>query len=182
MSQAITWQCRKDPYRLTRGLKHWLALLLVLAFSTPGLAHVSMGDHAASATSLSLDVASIDQAVTAEPDCGHGDESHGRTCCTGSVCSYFVPPVSAGGTSMAMVVEVVARLTDEVHPGRAPLPACRAAPTGPAGPALQRSRESFVMNHPSYRQFLASTAAAGMIGAASSLLFSKCPRYEGAGS
>ncbi|WP_156332729.1 MULTISPECIES: hypothetical protein [unclassified Chelatococcus] len=126
MSQAITWQRRKDPYRLTRGLKHWLALLLVLAFSTSGLAHVSMGDHAASATSLSLDVASIDQAVTAEPDCG-GDahEAHGPTCCTGSVCSYFVPPVSAGGTSMATVAEVVARLPDEVHPGRAPSPGLR---------------------------------------------------------
>ena len=126
MSQAITWQCRKDPYRLTRGLKHWLALLLVLAFSTPGLAHVSMGDHAASATSFSHEVASSGQDVAAEPDCGsHGDESHGRTCCTGSVCSFFVPPVSAGGTSMATVAEVVARLPDEVHPGRAPSPGLR---------------------------------------------------------
>ena len=126
MSQAITWQRRKDPYRLTRGVKHWLALLLVLAFSTSGLAHVSMGDHAASATSFSHEVASSGQDVAAEPDCGsRGDESHGRTCCTGSVCSFFVPPVSAGGTSMATVAEVVARLPDEVHPGRAPSPGLR---------------------------------------------------------
>ncbi|MDT8320644.1 MAG: hypothetical protein RQ826_08970 [Xanthomonadales bacterium] len=126
MSQAITWQCRKDPYRLTRVLKRSLVLLLVLAFSMSGLAHVPMGDHAASATSLSHEVASVGQDVTAEPDCGsHGDESHGRTCCTGSVCSFFVPPISAGGTSTATVAEVVARLSDEVHPGRAPSPGLR---------------------------------------------------------
>ena len=126
MSQAMTWQHRMDPYRLMRGLKHCLVLLLVLVFSTSGLAHVSMGDHAASATSFSHEVASIGQDVAAEPDCSnHGDDSHGRTCCTGSVCSFFVPPVSAGGTSMATVAEVVARLPDEVHPGRAPSPGLR---------------------------------------------------------
>jgi hypothetical protein len=85
MSQAITWQCRKDPYRLTRVLRRWLVLLLVLAFSTSGLAHVPMGDHATSATPPSLEVASIGQAVTAEQDCG-GDahEAQGPTCCNGS--------------------------------------------------------------------------------------------------
>lgn len=126
MSQAMTWQCRKDPYRLTRGLKGWLVLLLVLAFSTSGLAHVPMGDHAASAPSLSLEVTSVGQDLTAEPDCGsHGDEAYGRTCCTGSVCSVCLLPISAGGTSMATVAEVVARLPDEVHPGRAPSPGLR---------------------------------------------------------
>jgi len=122
MSQAITWQRRKDPYRLTRGVKHWLALLLVLAFSTSGLAHVPMGDHAASATSLSLEVASIGQDVTAEPDCGSDtDEAHDLTCCT-SVCSFCVPLISAGATTMATVAEAVTPLPDEVHSGRAPSP------------------------------------------------------------
>ena len=118
--------CRKDPYRLTRVLKRWLVLLLVLAFSTSGLAHVPMGDHAASATPPSLEVASIGQAVIAEQDCGgNAHEAHGPTCCTGSVCSYFIPPVSAGGTSMATVAETVAPLPVEVHPGRAPSPGLR---------------------------------------------------------
>lgn len=125
MSQAMTWQCSKDPYRLTRALKRWL-VLLVLAFSTSGLAHVPMGDHATSATSPSLEVASVDQDVTAEPDRG-GDahEANGPTCCTGNVCSYFVPPVSAGGTRMATVAETVAPLPVEVHSGRAPSPGLR---------------------------------------------------------
>ena len=123
MSQAITLQCRKGPCCATRSLKRWLLLLLVLAFSTTGHAYVPMGDHAASATSLSLEIESIGQDVTAKPDCGsHGDEAEGPTCCTGSVCSYFLPPVSAGGSRIATVTEVVARFSYDVHPGRAPSP------------------------------------------------------------
>lgn len=123
MSQANTWQCRKGPCRATRGLKRWLVLLLVLAFSTTSHAYVPMGDHAAPATSLSIEIASIGQDVTAEPDCGsRGDEAQGSTCCTGSVCSYFLTPVSAGGSSTETVTEVVARFSDDVHPGRAPSP------------------------------------------------------------
>jgi hypothetical protein len=126
MSQAITWQCRKDPYRLTRGLKRWLVLLLMLAFSTAGHAHMPVGDHAASTTSLSPEVASVGQGMAVEPDCGSdADETHGQTCCTGSVCSFCVPPISARATRMATAAEVVVRLPDEVHPGRAPSPGLR---------------------------------------------------------
>jgi hypothetical protein len=126
MSQATTWQCRKDPYRLTRGLKHWLLLLLVLAFSTSGHAHIPVGDHAASTTSLSFEVASVGQGMAVEPDCGSdADETHGQTCCTGSVCSFCVPPISARATRMATITEVVESLPDKVHPGRASSPGLR---------------------------------------------------------
>tara|TARA_R110002020_G_scaffold402013_1_gene612208 strand:- start:8033 stop:8401 length:369 start_codon:yes stop_codon:yes gene_type:complete len=45
-------------------------------------------------------------------------------------------------------------------------------------PTLSRSRESFIMNHFSLCQFLASTAGAGMPGAVPSAPFSKFLRQE----
>ena len=126
MSQASTWQRRKDPRLATWGVRRWLVLLLVLAFSTSGLVHVPMDDHAASAASLSLEIASLGQDVTAEPDCaGDADEAHGATCCTASVCSFCVPLISSATITMATVAEVVASLPDEVHLGRAPSPGFR---------------------------------------------------------
>lgn len=126
MSQASIWQRRKDPRLSTWSLRRWLVLLLVLAFSTSGLVHVPMGDHSASAASLSHEIASVGEDVTAEPDCaGDADEAHGATCCTASVCSFCVPLISSAATTMAKVAEVVASLPDEIHPGHAPSPGFR---------------------------------------------------------
>lgn len=47
------------PSLRTSGLWRCLLLLLVLAISTPGLAHVQMGEHAASAASFSHEIPSV---------------------------------------------------------------------------------------------------------------------------
>lgn len=119
-----TWQRRKDPRRATWGLRRWLVLLLVLAISTSGLVHVQMGDHAASAASLSHEIAS--QGATAEPHCaGDADEAHGAPCCNASGCSFCVPLTSSAAITRATVAEVVAALPDEVFLGRSPSPGFR---------------------------------------------------------
>ena len=123
MSQASAWQRRRDPRLSTWSLRRWLVLLLVLAFSLSGLVHLPMGDHTASAASLSHDIASEDENATAEPDCG-GDADD-ATCCIASVCSFCVPVTSSAAIIRTTVVDIVATLPDEVLFGRAPSPRFR---------------------------------------------------------
>lgn len=124
MFHVSTWQRRKDPRLATRGLRRWLVLLLVLAISTSGLVHVQMGDHAASAASLSHQIAS--QGATAEPHCaGDADEAHGAPCCDASGCPLCVPLTSSAAIAKATIAEVVAALPDEVFLGRSPSPGFR---------------------------------------------------------
>lgn len=126
MLQARTWQRRKNPRLATWYLRRWLVLLLVLAFSTSGLAHGPTGDHSASAASPSHETASVGEDVTAEPDCaGDVDEAHGATCCTASVCSFGVPLISSAAITRAAVTELLPARTDEFLLGRAPSPGFR---------------------------------------------------------
>lgn len=126
MSQANTWQRRKDPRLATWSLKRWLVLLLVLAISTSGLVHVQIGDHAASAASLSHEIASVGHETTGQPHCaGDEDEANGANCCISSVCSFYIPLTSSTATTRLMVSEVVAALPDEFHLGCAPSPGFR---------------------------------------------------------
>lgn len=123
MLQASTWHRRKDPRLATWGLRRCLVLLLVLAISTSGSVHVPMGDHVASAASLSHEIASVSQGATGEPHCpGDADEGHGATCCITSVCSFCVPLTSSASITRTTVAEVVAALPDGVHLGHAPSP------------------------------------------------------------
>ena len=126
MLQASTWQRRKDPHLLTWNLRRWLVLLLILAFSTSGLAHVVMGDHSASAASLSHEIAAVGHASSGEQPCaGDADEAHGATCCIASLCSFCVPLPSSAAMTRTTVAEVVAALPDEVHHGLATSPGFR---------------------------------------------------------
>lgn len=126
MQQVETLQRKKVPSLRTSGLKRWLVLLLVVAFSTSGLAHVPMSDHAASAASLSHEVASVIHGATGEPHCaGDDDEARGTTCCIASVCSFCVLPISSAAITRTTVAEVLAALPDEVHLGHTPSPGFR---------------------------------------------------------
>lgn len=126
MSQASTWQRRRDSRLATWGVRRWLVLLLVLAFSTSSLVHVPMGAHAASAALASLEIASLGHEATGEQRCaGDADEAHGATCCIANVCSYYVPLILSVAITRVTVAEVVAALPDEVHLGRAPSPGFR---------------------------------------------------------
>ena len=126
MLQASTWPYRKDSRLLTWNLRRWLVLLLIFAISTSGLVHVPMGNHSASAASLSHEIASVGQDGTTEPNCaGDPDEAHSATCCTASVCSFCVPLTSSTILMRAAAAEVVAALLDDVHLGRAPSPGFR---------------------------------------------------------
>lgn len=113
----------KAPSLRTSGLWRCLVLLLVLALSSSGLVHSSMGDHAASAASLSQEMASVDREAAGEPHCaGDSDQTHGAACCTASVCSFCFPLTSSTILFKALAAEVVAALLDDVYLGRAPLP------------------------------------------------------------
>lgn len=125
LQQVAARQRGKARSLRTSGLWRCLVLLLVLALSTPGVVHAAMGDHAASAASLSH-IASVDQGATGEPHCaGDSDETHGAACCTASVCSFCVPLTSSTLLIKAVAAEVVAALLDDVHIGRAPSPGFR---------------------------------------------------------
>lgn len=118
MLQASTRQRKKDPRLLTWNLRRWFVLLLILAFSTSGLAHVVMGDHSASSASLSHEIGAVGQASSGEQPCaGDADEAHGTTCCIASFCSFCVPLPSSAAMTQTPVAEVVAALPDEVHHG-----------------------------------------------------------------
>lgn len=124
MFQASTWQRRKGLRLTTWGLRRWLVLLLVLAVSISGLVHVQLGDHAASAASISHDMAP--QGTTGEPPCPSGtDEANGDTCCIASGCAFCVPLTSSAAISRTTVAEVVAAVPDEVFLGHAPSPGFR---------------------------------------------------------
>ncbi len=124
MFHGGTWQRRKDTRLATWGLSRWLVLLLVLAISTSGLVHVQIEDHAASAASLSHEIAS--QGATAEPHChGYADEAQGAPCCNPSGCSFCVPLTSSAAITGTTVAGVVAALPDEVFLGHSPSPGFR---------------------------------------------------------
>jgi hypothetical protein len=127
MVQASTWQCKKDLRLETWSLRRWLVLLLILAFSTSGLAHAPVGDDVASAASLSHEIASVGLASTGEQPCaGDADEPHRATCCMASLCSFCVPlPSSSAAMTRTMVAEVVPALPDEIHHGLATSPGFR---------------------------------------------------------
>ncbi len=126
VQQVETWRRRKAPSLRTSGLKRWLVLLLVLAISTSGLVHVQIGDHAASAASLSHEIAAVGHETTGEPHCaGDADEANGANCCISSVCSFCIPLTTFTATTRTMISEVVAALPDEAHLGCAPSPGFR---------------------------------------------------------
>ena len=126
MPQAPTWQRKKGPRLSTWSLRRWLVLLLVLAFSASGLVHPPIGDQSASATSLSHEIASMDEDGGAEPNCaGDADQFHGASCCAASVCSFGLPVTSSASIARAMVAGLGATPSDEVLRGRAPLPSFR---------------------------------------------------------
>ncbi len=126
MWQPRTWLRRKDPLFATWGLRRCLVLLLVFAFSTSGLVHANMGDHVASAASLSFKLVTVEHALTIEQHCADdADEAHGTLCCNTSVCSFCTPLISTAAIARAAVADVVVVLLDEVHPGLAPSPGFR---------------------------------------------------------
>ncbi len=125
MSQTHTWLCRKGPF-VTWSLRRCLVLLLVLAVSTAGLFHLPMGEHMASATSFSHDVASVDQLAADESHCdSDAAADHDGTCCTASTCSFCVPLMSSALITRAAIAHLIARLPDEAHVGRASPPDLR---------------------------------------------------------
>jgi hypothetical protein len=98
----------------------------MLVFLTTIFSHVSADDHAASASSLSFEIASVEQVSTvAQPCADDVDEAHGTICCNASVCFFCVPLISSTAIARATVTDVVAVLPDEVHPGLAPSPGFR---------------------------------------------------------
>lgn len=118
MLKASTRQRKKDPRLLTWNLRRWFVLLLILAFSTSGLAHVVMGDHSASSASLSHEIGVVGHAPSGEQPCaGDADEADGATCCIASFCSFCIPLPSSAAMTHTTFAEVVAALPDEVHHG-----------------------------------------------------------------
>jgi hypothetical protein len=96
-------------------------LLLVVAFSTSGLIHLPKGDHAATAASLSHEMASVIQVAGGEPCCPeHNGQSHGTTCSTASGCSFCVPLSQASALVAPLHTEAFGLRSEDVHLSRAP--------------------------------------------------------------
>lgn len=96
-------------------------LLLVLAFSTSGLVHNPMDDHAASAASFLHEIVSASQDASGEP-CRTEDsrEADGATCCIASLCSFCVPLISSSTIVAPSDNEVIEMQPNAVHLSRAP--------------------------------------------------------------
>ena len=126
VQQVEPWQRRQAPSLWTSGLRRWLVLLLVLAFSTSGLVHVPMGDHVGSEASLSHELASVSQDASGEPCCPeHTSEPHGTTCCMSSSCSPGVLLGSSAAVPALWDAESAEAQSDEVYHSHAPSPRFR---------------------------------------------------------
>jgi hypothetical protein len=109
------------PSLRTSGLWRCLLLLLVLAISTPGLAHVQMGEHAASAASFSHEIPSVSPDADREPCCPeHDGQLHSTACSMAGGCSFCVPLLPAVTLITPLDTESLAIQSEDVHLSRAP--------------------------------------------------------------
>ena len=121
MQQVEAWQRGKAPSLRTSGLLRFLLLLLVLALSTSGLVHASMADHAASAASLSHEIACASEDAGGEPCCPeHNGQAHGTTCSMAGGCSFCVPLLPGLALITPLDTESLAARSEDVHLSRAP--------------------------------------------------------------
>ena len=134
-ARARLRRVRSAGWLLVAGIGGWLGylllsrlvLLLVLAFSTSGLVQVLMGDHAASAASLSHEIASVSPDADNEPCCPeHDGQPHGTTCSMASGCSFCVPLLPALALMAPLDTETLEVRSEDVRLGRAPSPGWRA--------------------------------------------------------
>lgn len=121
MQEVDTRQRGKAPSLRTSGLWRFLVLLLVLAFSTSGLVHAQMGDHAASAASHTHEIASVSQDAGGEPCCPeHNGQPHGTTCSMANGCSFCVPLLKALALMAPLDTEKFEPRSEDVHLSRTP--------------------------------------------------------------
>lgn len=121
MQQVEAQQRGKNPSLRTSGLSRCLVLVLVLALSMSGLIHAPMGDHAASAASLSHEIASVSQDAGGEPCCPeHNGQPHGITCSMASGCSFCVPLLPALALMVPLDTKTLEARSDDVRLSRTP--------------------------------------------------------------
>jgi hypothetical protein len=110
------------------GVRRWLVLLIVLAFTASGLTHIAGGSHFPdeAATALSNEFSFTGNSADGEPCCPeHTGQPHASTCSIASGCSLCAPVVGLAATTPQSEARTKLVRPVDAHIGRAPSPQFR---------------------------------------------------------
>lgn len=128
MQKVGTLQRRKGLGLVALGVRRWLVLLIVVAFTASGLTNIAGGGHSAAeaATAYSHELSFAGTSGDGEPCCPeHTGQPHASTCSGVSCCSLWAPIVESAVAILRSETLTKEVEPDDAHISRAPLPQFR---------------------------------------------------------